>query len=80
MGVEPMYSGFVSLRDISRRETDYCLLRPGRESNPRVGDLQSPALPLGYQAVYFLLNNSFCCPVFKNFSRLTASFLELYSS
>ena len=26
-------------------------MRPGRDSNPRVGVLQTPALPLGYQAV-----------------------------
>ena len=26
--------------------------RPGRESNPRVEVLQTPALPLGYQAMY----------------------------
>ena len=30
-------------------------LRYGRESNPRIEDLQSPALPLGYMAVPTLL-------------------------
>ena len=80
---EPAYKGFVCLWQISRRETDLQPLRRRAELNRRIRVLQTLALPLGYGALCFLFNISFCCPVFKNLSCLTAPLLEsnsLYSS
>ena len=57
------------------------LRRPGWESNPRIGVLQTPALPLGYQAAFIAnlqsLASFFLCVERKRVDELAIFFTQI---